>query len=279
MGNSPSRIETDMRDSPLGDLPAELRNAIWESVFAGVWDGITLKLFRKPEFNILIPYPGGHPRLTLLQSCRQVNREAAGFAWTNVRAILDCDDLTLDCPTTNGVLDACMSEKVIFMSWWKRIIQKPQQLRLIPCPRLENITILEIDFSEPRTLSCLNNQAVRDLTSADLSQLRLSLRVSNIIVAIMCLYMAQAEAVMRSRYGVQAAPAPDSRLSVDASFKTLLEVMPSLGKIDVDSEKTVGRFRYEKQPLREESATLPKVAEEPYDQEVMLHKYRAAVQE
>ncbi|KAK6429882.1 hypothetical protein LTR95_013972 [Oleoguttula sp. CCFEE 5521] len=259
MGISTSRIETGMRDSSLNGLPAELRNAIWECVFAGVWDDITIKLLRKPEVNILMPYPGGHPRLALLQTCRQINREAAGFAWTQVRAILDCDDPTLDCPTTDEGLDAWTKERIAFLPYWRRMAQKQQPLHLMPSSRLTSIAILEVTFSQPRTLSYLNGLAVRDIATTSLTQVRSSFRVSDALTAITCLSLYQGEAVLQSKYGIRVGAPPVSRLTVDETFKELLKVMPLLESIDIDSEEHVGRFRYEKQKLTEQSPTSEKL--------------------
>ncbi|KAK6435907.1 hypothetical protein LTR95_007909 [Oleoguttula sp. CCFEE 5521] len=252
MGNSPSRIETGMVESPFARLPAELRNEIWEVIFAGVWDDITLKIFRNPCYDILAPYSGGHPRLALLQTCQQVRRAASDFAWTNVRAVLDCDDPALDCPDIKEWALMSSLDHVPKLRWWQGWFVPSDPPHLVPCPQISKIEILEVNNPHVRFPAHLNAMVMYGLKTEGHFEGKAVLTVSDITMAITHLQLVQLQAFTQSITGIPGAPVPDSVWDVGYSFKALLKRMHLLVLLDMDGQKSsYGRFRYEKQGLHE----------------------------
>nr|OQO23774.1 hypothetical protein B0A51_10156 [Rachicladosporium sp. CCFEE 5018] len=87
--HTPAADDYGMRNSSLHTLPAELRNHIWELVFDNLWETTTIALLRT-EIHL-----GGSHNLALLLTCKQVNREAHGFAWRDVKASVGQDNRPL----------------------------------------------------------------------------------------------------------------------------------------------------------------------------------------
>nr|OQO20022.1 hypothetical protein B0A51_13842 [Rachicladosporium sp. CCFEE 5018] len=84
--HTPAAHDYGMRNSSLHTLPAELRNHIWELVFDNLWETTTIALSRTER------HLGGSHNFALLLTCKQVNREAHGFAWRDVKASVGRDD-------------------------------------------------------------------------------------------------------------------------------------------------------------------------------------------
>ncbi|OQO06326.1 hypothetical protein B0A48_08915 [Cryoendolithus antarcticus] len=87
--HTPAAHDYGMRNSSLHTLPAELRNHIWELVFDNLWETTTIALSRTER------HLGGSHNFAPLLTCKQINREAYGFAWRDVKASVGRDDRPL----------------------------------------------------------------------------------------------------------------------------------------------------------------------------------------
>lgn len=87
---------TPQQSSRLLTLPAELRNPIYEHVFADVQDNVCIdlegglnKIHKVSGKNRSVPIDDNTSRLSLLLTCKQINTEATGIAFSKMSMSID----------------------------------------------------------------------------------------------------------------------------------------------------------------------------------------------
>ncbi|KAK6439147.1 hypothetical protein LTR95_004640 [Oleoguttula sp. CCFEE 5521] len=139
-----------MRDSPPFTLPPELRNNVWELVFAGMWDDMVI-----PPLVIQPREP--HPRLALLLTCKRIFDKAEGFAWQGVRATIDNKKPTLDHATDRPPLS-----KIQKAHWLTSTDDFVQQVFKEVGTRLDAIVQLDSEFDRMRDIFIERSNGDRD---------------------------------------------------------------------------------------------------------------------
>ena len=88
--------DTAQQSSPLLRLPGEIRNSIYEFVFADVQDNVCIDLegglnksHKVSGKNRSVPNDDNTSRLSLLLACKQINTEASGIAFSKMSMSID----------------------------------------------------------------------------------------------------------------------------------------------------------------------------------------------
>lgn len=80
-------VMNGLQESWLSELPPELRNRIWDYVFAGLEHKLIMPLLHYVrEWKKSTPTHHNCKLLALLLTCKQIHSEASGIAWTRIAA-------------------------------------------------------------------------------------------------------------------------------------------------------------------------------------------------